>query len=87
MTLHKSITLTALLLLSSAAAGAQDKASLPSDYVIGVEDKLGVVFWREQDKALTTDVVVPTKLSAEERKAVEELSRATTDSPRDHLGG
>jgi len=58
MTLHKSITLTALLLLSSAAAGAQDKASLPYDYVIGVEDKLGVVFWREQDKALTTDVVV-----------------------------
>jgi len=58
MTLHKSITLTALLLLSSAAAGAQDKASLPSDYVIGVEDKLGVVFWREQDKSLTTDVVV-----------------------------
>ena len=31
---------------------------LPSDYVIGVEDRLGVVFWREQDKALTTDVVV-----------------------------
>jgi polysaccharide export outer membrane protein len=32
--------------------------TLPSGYVIGAEDKLGVVFWREQDKALTTDVVV-----------------------------
>jgi polysaccharide export outer membrane protein len=31
---------------------------LPSNYVIGVEDFLGVVFWREQDKALSTDVVV-----------------------------
>ena len=42
---------------------------------------------RTGDLIVTTDVVVPTKLSAEERKAVEELSRATTDSPRDHLGG
>jgi polysaccharide export outer membrane protein len=32
--------------------------SIPGDYVIGVEDLLGVVFWREQDKALSTDVVV-----------------------------
>jgi polysaccharide export outer membrane protein len=32
--------------------------ALPTDYVIGVEDRLGVVFWREQDKALTSDVVV-----------------------------
>jgi len=31
---------------------------LPPNYVIGVEDMLGVVFWREQDKALNTDVVV-----------------------------
>jgi polysaccharide export outer membrane protein len=31
---------------------------VPGDYVIGVEDVLGVVFWREQDKSLTTDVVV-----------------------------
>ena len=57
MTLRKSIILTAILVLP-AAAGAQEKAKLPSDYVIGVEDKLGVVFWREQDKSLTTDVVV-----------------------------
>jgi molecular chaperone DnaJ len=42
---------------------------------------------RTGDLIVTTDVVVPTTLSAEERKAVEELSRATTDSPRDHLGG
>jgi len=33
-------------------------ASLPADYIIGVEDLLGIVFWREQDKALSTDVVV-----------------------------
>src|SRR6185436_5951580 len=31
---------------------------LPPNHVIGVEDMLGVVFWREQDKALNTDVVV-----------------------------
>jgi polysaccharide export outer membrane protein len=31
---------------------------VPGDYVIGVEDVLGIVFWREQDKNLTTDVVV-----------------------------
>jgi polysaccharide export outer membrane protein len=31
---------------------------VPDNYVIGVEDVLGVVFWREQDKNLTTDVVV-----------------------------
>ena len=42
---------------------------------------------RTGDLIVTTDVVVPTKLSAEERKAVQELSRASTDSPRDHLGG
>jgi polysaccharide export outer membrane protein len=34
------------------------KTPVPSDYVIGVEDFLGIVFWRDQDKALTTDVVV-----------------------------
>ena len=46
---------------SSTPAPAQPPpaaVSLPSSYVIGVEDQLGVVFWREQDKALTTDVVV-----------------------------
>ena len=45
----------------SSFAAAQAPARpvpVPSDYVIGVEDRLGVVFWREQDKALTTDVVV-----------------------------
>jgi molecular chaperone DnaJ len=42
---------------------------------------------RTGDLIVTTDVVVPTKLSADQRKAVEELSRATTDSPRAHLGG
>ena len=43
---------------------------------------------RTGDLIVTTDVVVPTKLSdAEERKAVEELAEATTDSPRAHLGG
>jgi len=43
---------------ASPVAAAPGSVSLPSDYVIGVEDRLGVVFWREQDKALTTDVVV-----------------------------
>ena len=42
---------------------------------------------RTGDLIVTTDVVVPTKLSADQRKAVEELSRVTTDSPRAHLGG
>jgi len=39
---------------TAAAAGV----SVPGDYVIGVEDVLGIVFWREQDRNLTTDVVV-----------------------------
>ena len=42
----------------ASAPSSQQAVSLPADYVIGVEDRLGVVFWREQDKALTTDVVV-----------------------------
>ena len=41
-----------------AAQAATGQVAVPADYVIGVEDLLGVVFWREQDKALTTDVVV-----------------------------
>jgi polysaccharide biosynthesis/export protein len=41
-----------------AAAQAPAGIDVPGDYVIGVEDVLGVVFWREQDKNLTTDVVV-----------------------------
>ena len=58
----------AALCLCSALAVAQDSRSistppvpgtgLPNDYVIGIEDVLGIVFWREQDKNLTTDVVV-----------------------------
>lgn len=49
---------------SSAGASTTSKpaapraAVVPGDYVIGVEDVLGIVFWREQDKALSTDVVV-----------------------------
>ena len=44
--------------LCAAQAPPTQSVPLPSNYVIGVEDLLGVVFWREQDKALTTDVVV-----------------------------
>jgi polysaccharide biosynthesis/export protein len=29
-----------------------------ADYVIGVGDRLGIMFWREQDKALSSEVVV-----------------------------
>jgi len=36
----------------------QDQSNLPDDYVIGAEDLLGVVFWREQDRALNAEVVV-----------------------------
>jgi molecular chaperone DnaJ len=42
---------------------------------------------RTGDLIVTTDVVVPTTLSAAEKAAVEELAKATTDSPRAHLGG
>jgi polysaccharide biosynthesis/export protein len=42
----------------SADPAKAQSVTLPSDYVIGVEDVLGVVFWREQDRNLTTDVVV-----------------------------
>jgi len=43
---------------TGAAAAPAQAASIPVDYIIGVEDLLGIVFWREQDKALSTDVVV-----------------------------
>jgi polysaccharide export outer membrane protein len=42
----------------AASAVPAQGADVPGDYVIGVEDVLGIVFWREQDKNLTTDVVV-----------------------------
>lgn len=37
------------------------------------------------DLIVTVDVAVPTKLTDAERRAIEELSRANTASPRDHL--
>jgi len=39
-----------------ATGGSAPAATLPRDYVIGVEDVLSVVFWREKD--LSADVVV-----------------------------
>jgi len=39
-----------------AARTTTPAASLPSDYVIGVEDVLSVVFWREKD--MSADVIV-----------------------------
>ena len=38
------------------------------------------------DLLATVEVAVPSKLSAAERKAVEALAAAATESPRDHLG-
>ena len=38
------------------------------------------------DLLVTVEVAVPQKLTAEERRAVEALAEATTDSPRAHLG-
>jgi len=38
------------------------------------------------DLLVTVEVAVPAKLSAEERKAVEALAAATSESPRAHLG-
>ncbi len=38
------------------------------------------------DLLVTVEVTVPQKLSAEERKAVEALAAATSESPRSHLG-
>lgn len=43
---------------ASAQSQAPAVPTVPSDYVIGVDDLLGVVFVREQDRNLTTDVVV-----------------------------
>jgi polysaccharide export outer membrane protein len=43
-------------LTSTEAGGAASVASLPAGYVIGPEDILSVVFWREKD--LSVDVVV-----------------------------
>ena len=41
---------------SSNQSSAVTAATLPSDYVIGVEDVLSVVFWREKD--MSADVIV-----------------------------
>ena len=41
---------------------------------------------RATDVLVTVEVAVPSKLSAEERAAVEALAEATTESPRAHLG-
>jgi polysaccharide export outer membrane protein len=41
---------------STNQSSAGPAAKLPSDYVIGVEDVLGVIFWREKD--MSADVVV-----------------------------
>ena len=38
------------------------------------------------DLLVTVEVVVPQRLGAEERKAVEALAAATKDDPRTHLG-
>jgi molecular chaperone DnaJ len=38
------------------------------------------------DLLVTVEVAVPAKLSGEERKAVEALAAATSESPRSHLG-
>jgi polysaccharide biosynthesis/export protein len=54
-----TLAVAALTLVGPTPSHAQaSTSSLPSDYVIGIEDLLGVVFWREQDRNLTTDVVV-----------------------------
>ena len=37
------------------------------------------------DLLVTFDVAVPARLSAAERKAIEELAKATDESPRAHL--
>ena len=60
-TFLSTLTTIALLTLpigSNAQSPPVQSVPLPTNYVIGVEDLLGVVFWREQDKALSTDVVV-----------------------------
>ena len=41
---------------------------------------------RHGDLQVTVEVAVPAKLSADERKAVEALAAASTESPRAHLG-
>ena len=38
------------------------------------------------DLLVSVEVAVPAKLSTEERKAVEALAAATSESPRSHLG-
>lgn len=41
---------------AAAAAAEQQQANLPTDYVIGPDDKLAVLFWR--DESMTADVTV-----------------------------
>ncbi len=41
---------------------------------------------RKGDQMVTVEVAVPQKLSSAEKKAIEALAAAATESPRDHLG-
>jgi polysaccharide export outer membrane protein len=53
-----SLTILAALLgvAPHAAAAQSPSAHVPAEYVIGPDDQLSIVFWREKD--MTTDVVV-----------------------------
>jgi polysaccharide export outer membrane protein len=56
-------SLAAVVASAQAPSGSAPNATAAAgivlaDYVIGVGDRLGIMFWREQDKALSSEVVV-----------------------------
>jgi molecular chaperone DnaJ len=96
----RNLTLTVPITFTEAALGADIKvptlagepvtiripAGTSSGRTFKVKGKGAVTDKGKGDLLVTVAVVVPEKLSADERTAVEALAEATTASPRAHLG-
>jgi molecular chaperone DnaJ len=96
----RNLTLTVPVTFTEAALGADIKvptlagepvtiripAGTSSGRTFKVKGRGAVTDKGKGDLLVTVEVVVPEKLSADERTAVEALAEATTASPRAHLG-
>ena len=96
----RNLTLTVPITFTEAALGADIKvptlagepvtiripAGTSSGRTFKVKGRGAVTDKGKGDLLVTVEVVVPEKLSADERTAVEALAEATTASPRAHLG-
>jgi molecular chaperone DnaJ len=94
------LTITVPITFAEATLGAEVKVPTLDDSPVTIKVPAGTRSGRtfrvkgrgvsaakkKGDLLVTVEVAVPAKLSAEERKAVEALAAASTESPRAHLG-